>query len=163
MSSLRHIIYRHASAADAQAMLDCRAADLVAGPGDSRMYAYFQGHHHPRQALAARIGFVALDDERIVGYIAGHLTRRLGCDGELQYLYVAPEYRRRGVAGDLLRVLSRWFVEMGAARVCVDVNRDSAGATPFYVRYGAAPLSKPWYVWDDIADVLRKPFTPGER
>jgi len=30
--------------------------------------------------------FIALNADSIVGYIAGYLTRRYECDGELQYL-----------------------------------------------------------------------------
>jgi hypothetical protein len=39
--------------------------------------------------LTERAAFVAIDDGDLVGFVAGHKTRRLGCDGELQWINVA--------------------------------------------------------------------------
>ncbi|MGQ0815993.1 MAG: GNAT family N-acetyltransferase [Gemmatimonadota bacterium] len=103
------VSYRTVASADVNAMLECRLGDADSGPGDARMRAYFEGQHHPQQALLPRTGFVAVRDGRVVGYIAGHLTTRHGCDGEVQYLYVAPTHRRHGVAVGLLRFLRDWF------------------------------------------------------
>jgi GNAT superfamily N-acetyltransferase len=114
------------------------------------METYLEGKTHPREALAPRVAYVASLDGRVIGYIAGHLTTRLGCDGEVQFLFVALEHRRQGVASHLLRVLAKWFAERGAKKICVDVNADSEGASPFYLSQGAVPLSKHWYIWDDI-------------
>jgi GNAT superfamily N-acetyltransferase len=86
------------------------------------MALFLEGKHHPQQALAPRVIFVCLDGESPVGYIGGHLTRRYDCDGELQYLYVAPQYRRHGVAGELFALLTNWFEEQSAStaqwRIC---------------------------------------------
>jgi GNAT superfamily N-acetyltransferase len=132
----------------------CRAKDPVVGPADVRMAAYFEGRHQPQQALAARIGYVAVENGTVVGYIAGHASRRFKCDGEVQYLYVAPEYRRQGVGTLLLQRLAGWFQASGAAKVCVNVNTDSPPAAPFYVNCGAQPLNEHWYVWPEIRVVL---------
>ena len=145
------IRFRRASAADAPAMAACRRTDPTAGPADPRMAAYFDGHHHPQEALPARTGYVALADDAVVGYIAGHLTTRHGCAAEVQYLFVAPEFRGRGVATALLRLLADWFVAKGAVKVCVCVDADSPAARPFYESAGASPFRRFWYVWDDIS------------
>lgn len=145
--------YREATSADVPAMVRCRAPDRVAGAADSRMAAYLDGQHHPQQALTARTAFVAVAGDQVVGYIAGHATTRYGCSGEVQYLYVAPEYRRRGVARNLLRRLARWFDDNAIHRVCVNANMDSAGAVAFYPASGAVPLNSYWFVWDDITVV----------
>ncbi len=97
--------------------------------------------------------FIAIDGGAVVGYIGGHLTRRFDCEGELQYLYVAPPYRREGVASELLRRLAEWFVASGARRVCVDVNLDSPAAPHFYVSHGAVALNKHWMVWTDVGQI----------
>ena len=146
--------YREATIADVPAMALCRATDAVAGPADDRMVAYFEGRHHPHQALAARIGYVAVADSVVIGYIAGHETRRLDCKGEVQYLYVTPEYRRQGVGTTLLEHLAQWFRVRGAATVCVNVNIDSPPAAPFYLSCGALPINAHWYFWPDISAVL---------
>lgn len=97
-----------------------------------------------------RVMFVAAAAETIVGYIGGHLTRRYGCDGELQYLYVTPGHRRSGVASGMLGALWRWFLERDAWRICVDVEPDNEGARGFYLSHGAAFLNSYWLVWPDI-------------
>jgi GNAT superfamily N-acetyltransferase len=114
------------------------------------MAAYLEGHHHPRQALPPRVAYVALVENAVVGYVAGHLTRRYDCDGELQYLFVTPQYRRTGVASELLRLLARWFTHQGARKICVNVEPDNERARAFYSGHGATPLHPFWLVWPDI-------------
>jgi GNAT superfamily N-acetyltransferase len=148
------------------AAIDYRKADLsdvaiVAGlprPGEAggasadRMARYLAGVHHPQEALPSRAMWIAAQGETPIGYIAGHLTRRFACDGELQWIYVVPQHRRTGVASTLLRLLADWFVEQEARRVCVDVGDDSA--RPFYWRHGAVGLNRHWMVWEDIGSAL---------
>ena len=122
------------------------------------MLRYLLGEHHPQQALAPRGIWLADLAETPIGYVAGHLTRRFSCEGELQWLYVVPDHRRCGVASQLLTLLAQWFVEQGARRVCVDVGDDAA--RPFYRRCGATDLSRHWMVWPDIATVLSSPSAP---
>jgi len=149
------VTYRAASVADVAGMAKCRTADRAAGPADERIALYLEGKHHPQQALLPRIAYVATISNEVVGYIAGHLTRRYDCDGELQHLYVVPAQRRAGVAGELLSRLATWFAGLGARRICVNVEPENAGARAFYARHGAQPLSKNWYVWNDILALAR--------
>jgi len=148
--------FREASSADVPAMERSRVGDPEVGRADERMVAYLEGRHHPQQALAARTAFIALDGDDVVGYIVGHATTRFGCDGEVQHLYVAPPYRRRGVATRLLQRLAAWFTAHGIARVCVDVDIDSPAAVPTYLALGARPLDRYWYVWVDIGTRLAR-------
>ncbi len=131
-------------------MSACRLMDPSAGPGDPRIAAYLDGAHHPHQALAPRIAYVGERDRVVVGYIAGHLTRRFDCDGEVQYLHVALPHRRSGIATGLLRQLAAWFVQQGAFKICVDVNDESPPARPFYSRHGASAINPHWMRWSDI-------------
>ena len=120
------------------------------------MAAYFDHQHHPQQALLPRVGHVALADGIVVGYIAGHRTTRNGCDGEVQYLLVSPEWRRRGIATALLRLLADWFQTQAAQKVCVPIAADSpAEARPFFESMGAQPLKRNWYAWGDIVTAIR--------
>ena len=154
------VAYRAASSADVEAMSACRLMDPSAGPGDPRIAAYLDGAHHPHQALAPRIAYVAERDRVVVGYIAGHLTRRFDCDGEVQYLHVALPHRRSGIATGLLRQLAAWFVQQGAFRICVDVNDESPPARPFYSRHGARAINDHWLVWPDIRTVTGLAIVP---
>jgi len=149
-SSAPAVYYREATVADIPAIARSRADDLEAGPADARMAAYLRGKHHPQLALPPRVIYVAWQGDAVAGYVGGHLTRRFECDGELQYLYVAPAMRRMGIATGLLRRLACWFAGRGAAKICVNVNVESPGAEPFYARHGAVALRPYWMVWHDV-------------
>lgn len=123
------------------------------GTSEERMTAYFDRRHHPQHALLPRVIYIALENDRLIGYIAGHRTRRYACDGELQWVYVAPVHRRRGVATELLRRLAAWFVQEQVLRVCVNVASDTL-ARNFYMHRAAQPLNSHWLVWNRIAMVL---------
>jgi GNAT superfamily N-acetyltransferase len=129
------------------------------GP-DARVGAYLACAHHPREALEPRLVLVAEAEGELVGYIAGHLTRRFGCDGELQWLAVAPDRRGGGVADALFARLAEWFAAQGVRRVCVDVVPENARARAFYRRHGARELRPSWMVWEDVGAV-GTPSTDG--
>jgi len=118
------------------------------------MLQYLAGEHHPQQALLPRVLWMAEDTDKPIGYTAGHLTERFGCDGELQWIYVVPTHRRAGVASHLLRLLAGWFLEQDARRICVDVGDDEA--RPFYRRHGAVELNRHWMIWEDIGGVIHR-------
>lgn len=154
MTTLR---YREAVPADAPTMAHIRITGEEGGSTDERMARYLAGEHHPQHALPPRIGYVALEGERMVGYVAGHLTRRYDCDGELQWIYVVPEHRGTGVAAELLRLLTMWFVARKAAVVCVNVDPSNTRARRFYTRHGAVGLHEQqpyWLVWHDIGNLV---------
>jgi ribosomal protein S18 acetylase RimI-like enzyme len=115
------------------------------------------GELHPQKALLPRVVYVVPKGDSPVGLIAGHLTRRLDCDGELEWIDVDPERRGSGIASELLRLLAEWFAKQKALRVCVDVDPGNAPAQKFYRRHGAEDLCPHWLVWPDIRVVLRKP------
>jgi GNAT superfamily N-acetyltransferase len=109
-----------------------------------RIGSYMAAELSPQQALPGRAVFVAVDDDQVV------------CDGELEWINVAPEQRGRGIAGQLLVVMAAWFAGQGALRVCglcVDVEPKNAVARALYARHGAEPLNHHWMVWEDIRKV----------
>jgi ribosomal protein S18 acetylase RimI-like enzyme len=147
--------YREADAFDIPALARIRAegGEREAFERD-RMARYLAHEHHPQQALMPRVLYVALEGDAPVGFIAGHLTRRYACEGELQWISVIPEHRGSGVASNLLRLLAAWFAEQNASRICVDVDPANRRARRFYMRHGAEPLNEHWLVWSDIRVVL---------
>jgi GNAT superfamily N-acetyltransferase len=114
-----------------------------------RIGRYLKGEHSPQQALTARAAFVVAEDARVVGFVAGHLTRRFGCDGELQWINVVEERRGTGIAGRLMGAIAAWFAQEGAVRICVNVDTENAAARKLYAHYGARPLNEGWMVWED--------------
>ena len=70
-------------------MAEIRAADW--GTEDywrERIFQYLTYKLHPQEALRPLVSIVYVEHERIVGLIAGHLTRRFGCEGELEWISV---------------------------------------------------------------------------
>lgn len=114
-----------------------------------RISGYFDGSYHPSFAQADRT-LLAADCQRVVGFSAGHLSTRLGCTAELQWLFVLPQWQRQGIATALLHSLAEWFVRLHSTRVIVDAPPDHPSRA-FYVRHGAIPLDAYWLHWPDIA------------
>ena len=138
-------------------MAEVRAGDW--GTADywrDRIRRYMAGELNAREALTGHVCFVAVDGDRVIGLVAGHRTRRFGCDGELEWISVLPEYRNRGVATQLIFRLAEWFGSQGVRRVCVDVDPDNQPARAFYARHGARHLKPHWMAWDDIATGARR-------
>src|SRR5437868_9441951 len=146
--------YREADKSDIPAMARLRAAEWETEDyWRTRISGYMDQELHPRQALNPRVLYVAVEEDLMVGFIAGHLTKRFSCDGELEWIDVVRERRRSGIASELLRVLAAWFVEREALRVCVDPG--NAVARLFYARHGAEALNQHLLVWRGISVVLR--------
>ena len=142
---------RVAEPADIPALAEMRAAEWeTVDYWQARIGGYLAGTSHPRESLPERTVLVAEDDERIVGFVAGHRTRRFGCAGELEWLNVRRAARRAGIASRLLCALARWFATQGIRRVCVDVAPGDAAARAFYLRNAAEDLRPSWLVWSDI-------------
>lgn len=149
------VLYRQADESDVPGMARIRAAARESEEyWTPRISGYLDCNIHPRHALMPRVIYVALEEDSVVGFIAGHLTRRYACDGELQWIDVVRERRRSGIASKLLRRLAAWFVEQKASRICVDVDPANIIARAFYTRHGAENLNRYWLVWNNINVVL---------
>lgn len=120
---------------------------------NKRVSGYYHQELHPQKALLPRTMYVASASGSIVGFIAGHLTERFGCDGELQWINVIPQFRKTGIAVELLHLLAGWFVERNAFFICVDPGTDQS--RKFYERNGAKNLNEHWMAWKDIR-IVRK-------
>lgn len=122
-----------------------------------RISGYLEGSLSPQHALAPRQCYIASEERELVGFVSGHLTRRYDCTGELEWINVSPEWRRRGVASELLRLIAKWFVAQGALRVCVDVDPSNHVARAFYRLHRAEELNRHWLIWNDIGVILDQP------
>jgi len=155
------LLYRQAAVNDIPGMAEIRAADWGTEQyWRERILQYMTHKLHPREALKPRVCFVGEEGGRVVGLAAGHLTRRFGCEGELEWVSVRAEYRGRGIASELLRRLAEWFVTHNAHRVCVDVEPSNEAARRLYTRHGAEELRPHWMVWNDIRRALAARSVP---
>lgn len=160
-SGYADIEYRAANQADVVALARIRSGTWGGERyWQARIAGYLNGEINPQHALAPRTVVVASSDDVVVGFIAGHLTRRHDCDGELQWLHVVAERRRSGIASDLLRHLATWFADHRVRRVCVDVDPGNEPARAFYRQYGAVDLSPHWLVWSDLPASIFDPRLP---
>jgi ribosomal protein S18 acetylase RimI-like enzyme len=155
------VLFRVAEAHDLKAMALIRTREWgEVEYWENRISGYLDGRLSPLHALAPRHCFIAAEGHELVGFVAGHLTRRHNCAGELEWINVAPKWRRRGVASELLWLIAKWFVEQGSLRVCVDVEPSNTVARAFYRLHRAEELNQHWLVWNDVS-VLLEPYRPS--
>lgn len=81
--------------------------------------------------------FVAEADGHLVGYVSGVVSEAppiydRGDEVHVDGLYVVPDYRRRGIAGDLLDRVEAWGERRGCAYVGVTVHADDGAAGRLY-------------------------------
>lgn len=149
--------YRLARETDIPAMARIRAEGWGTREyWERRIAGYMSGDVHPHESLPQRVAYVAVDesqDDSMAGLVAGHLTHRLECDGELEWINVAQEHRTAGVGFQLMVMMARWFDWMNARRICVNVEPTNTVARNFYAGMGARMLDANWMVWDDIRTV----------
>jgi ribosomal protein S18 acetylase RimI-like enzyme len=149
--SMETVLYRPSETSDIPIMARIRAAEWETEEyWRTRISQYLAGELHPKHALLPRVSFCAMEGDSLVGFIAGHLTRRHECDGELEWINVIPARRGSGIADELVRQLATWFTFQNAARICVDVDPANTAARRFYMRNGATELKPHWLVWNDI-------------
>ncbi len=149
------MLFRPATSADIGALVEIRAAESHTTEfWTERIAGYMAGTYHPQKALAPRVVFVAGENGTIVGFAAGHLTRRFDCDAELQWMNVIESRRGNGIASELIRMLANWFVEHSAYRVCVNVDPANIAARRLYGRHRAEPLNEHWLIWTDVRRAL---------
>ncbi|MFG0256663.1 MAG: GNAT family N-acetyltransferase [Phycisphaerales bacterium JB043] len=163
-----HVLIRSATPDDALAIARVRAEAVVheafySGAIDvnheieyflPRASGYIKGEYHPSHALQERAVYVAYHQTNIIGFIAGHRTTRMECTGELQWLFVLPEWQRRGIAAQLLAHLSDWFASMQATRVIVD-SPPGNPTRAFYIKHGAQALDEHWLHWPNITSITQ--------
>lgn len=84
-----------------------------------------------------KVGYgVAVRDGVTAGAVRGAVV-----DGWLHVarLAVRPEFRRRGIASELMGALGAWGTAQGAGRWVLQVAEDNAGALAFYAGLGCTP------------------------
>ena len=117
-----------------------------------RIAGYLAGTYNPSHALAERTLLVAAQEDQIVGFVAGHLSTRMGCTAELQWMFVLPHWQRQGIGARLLEPLQQWFKGHSSTKVIVDASPKNPYRS-FYLKHGAIPLDGYWLYWEDIGAV----------
>lgn len=147
-----HVEFRTALLSDVAGIVRMFATGEREGVADARRLSeYMTGQHNPQLALPRRSVLCATLGQSPVGYVAGHLSRRFDCEGELQWIYVVASARRQRIGGALVCLLAEWFAAQRVARVCVNVDPNNGSACGFFSAHGARRRDEHWFVWDDIS------------
>lgn len=149
------ILYREATLADAPAIARlCANAPQEIGYWEARIYGYLNFELNPHQATRARLVYVAVHKGLIVGFIAGHLTKRVEYSGQVQWIMTGEQCRRTGIGSKLLSIMARWFIDHRVTSVRVDVDPENTGTWQFYQHHHALSINRYWLFWDDIRLLL---------
>lgn len=88
--------------------------------------------------------FLATAGDQSIGYIGGSAENkyeyRIEPTGELQEMYIKPEYRRIGVGKKLVGNLYRWLNSLGIKRIYVCAYARNTGGISFYRSFGFRPI-----------------------
>jgi ribosomal protein S18 acetylase RimI-like enzyme len=101
-------------------------------------FSSFCGHE-------TRLAFIALDGERVVGYITAYVKEQatywqVRQVGEISGLMVQEAYRRTGIAKKLLQAAKQYFESQGIRYYMVYTAVENHAAIDFYTKNGLAPL-----------------------
>ncbi|MFN7686412.1 MAG: GNAT family N-acetyltransferase [Sphingobacteriales bacterium] len=124
----------------------------------SRLYrwqTYFTGQS-PQTSKPERIVLKAVDNNQIIGYIAGHLTTRYNLDAEIQSFYVLKKEQRKNIGTKLLTEFLTWLTDMDARSLCVGIKPENKYKA-FYLKYGGQFLNEHWIYWrdtDQLSEIL---------
>jgi ribosomal protein S18 acetylase RimI-like enzyme len=147
------IVIREAGVQDIAFMAGLRGGgELV----EQTISNYMNGSYSPRFALSERAVHLALFGDSRAGYVAGQRTTRHDCDGELQWLNVAEEFRGGGIADALMTRMFAWFESVGAFQISVNVAPENVAARKVYARLGAERLNEHWMIWKDLRDLRQR-------
>ena len=101
---------------------------------------------------------VVNDKNKIIGYLAGHLTTRYNLDSEIQSFYVLKQEQKQKVGTSLLTEFTKWLVNMNAKSLCVGFNPENKYKA-FYLKHGGQYLNEHWIYWQDTTQLLQKLVT----
>lgn len=85
------------------------------------------------------VAFVSEGDGRVTGFIIG---RQVVDEAEVVNLAVAPQARRKGQGGALLKAALDEFRARGASRVFLEVRESNLAARAFYAKHGFSQAGK---------------------
>ena len=107
----------------------------------------------PQSSKPERIVYKAMVENKIVGYISGHLTTRYDKDAKIQSFYILKEFQRTGLGITLLKKFIGWLDTKNAKSLCVGFHEKNKYQA-FYLKHGGQYLNPHWIYWDDINQIF---------
>ena len=136
-----NIAYRKANISDIVAVTDLLCL-LYDGEGLGLSRDELLAENEQLSADVNQVFFLAFDGEKPVGISHGSLRREYvngandGCKGYIEAIYVLPEYRKNGIAAELVRIIERWAGLHGCREFASDCLLGNAGSYNFHLRIG---------------------------
>ena len=121
----------------------------------SRWQTYFKGQSPPTSKPERLMLKAVTKDNKIIGYLAGHLTTRYNMDAEIQSLYVLKQEQKKDVGTKLLAEFIKWLMNLDAKILCVGIKPENKYKA-FYLKHGGQYINEHWIFWQDIGLLLKK-------
>ena len=124
---------------------------------------YFPHTAWPTEQFRAEIGkptryfLIGESSEEIIAY-AGAFLPNAGGEGDIMTIAVAPEYRRKGIAKELIARLESWAKARGAIAMMLEVDVSNKEAVALYTSLGYESLNirKNYYGYGRDAQIMRR-------
>ncbi len=124
---------------------------------------YFPHTAWPAEQFRAEIGkptrffLIGESGEEIIAY-AGAFLPNAGGEGDIMTIAVAPEYRRKGIAKELISRMESWAKARGAIAMMLEVDVTNSDAIALYTSLGYETLNirKNYYGYGKDAQIMRR-------
>ncbi len=124
---------------------------------------YFPHTAWPAEQFRAEIGkptrffLIGESGEEIIAY-AGAFLPNAGGEGDIMTIAVAPEYRRKGIAKELISRMESWAKARGAIAMMLEVDVTNSDAIALYTSLGYESLNirKNYYGYGRDAQIMRR-------
>lgn len=124
---------------------------------------YFPNTAWPAEQFRAEVGkptrffLIGESGEEIVAY-AGAFLPNAGGEGDIMTIAVAPEFRRKGIAKELISRLESWAKARGAIAMMLEVDVTNSDAIELYTSLGYETLNirKNYYGYGRDAQIMRR-------
>ena len=105
---------------------------------------------------------VAMEESSIIGYAGIALA---GDIADIHTLTVVPEFRRRGIASEMLRQLESWAAAKKVSAVMLEMREGNIEAEPLYEKHGYSVISRrnDYYAPGIHALIMRKELVTEHR
>jgi len=141
MRKITAITYRRATRNDIDAMTDLLFL-LYDGMGSGLSQDELLAENEQLFTDANQVFFFAFDGDKPVGISHGSLRREYvngandGLKGYLEAIYVLPDYRKNGIAAELVKNIERWAARNGCREMASDCLLNNADSYKFHLKIG---------------------------
>jgi ribosomal-protein-alanine acetyltransferase len=124
---------------------------------------YFANTAWPAEQFRGEIGkstrfFLVAEKNQVIIAYAGAFLPNAGGEGDIMTIAVKPEFRRLGIAKELIARLESWAKARGAIAMMLEVDVTNSDAISLYANLGyeALNIRKNYYGYGLDAQIMRR-------